>query len=313
MRTLESLNLIVPKLGIDSTKRITGGRDWNGYLQPSICYGDNNNNSGPSWDSWYNDYLYDHADPDYGANSGVGGAPDYNGSGSSDSDYDYDDDLSNITFGDNIDDSVKEQIQKFIQSLPEELQNQEIKIVIDPDLLKECSGSDDKDFSGVDDALFLYKSHALNPYDTDVIILRDQNQIPDLFEELLHVWQYNNCMGDESKMSKADRSAMEFQAAIVEYINLLRDNPDYAGSNGFDLGDITTLIWNSYSTDNSNFDINHFLELVEESGGWQQYYDYWSDNNLLGDVSNDYNWMWESILNIIAPTSDTGGSCHIIY
>lgn len=306
MRTLESLNLIVPKLGIDSTKRITGGRDWNGYLQPSICYGDNNNNSGPSWDSWYNDYLYDHADPDYGANSGVGGAPDYNGSGSSDSDYDYDDDLSNITFGDNIDDSVKEQIQKFIQSLPEELQNQEIKIVIDPDLLKECSGSDDKDFSGVDDALFLYKSHALNPYDTDVIILRDQNQIPDLFEELLHVWQYNNCMGDESKMSKADRSAMEFQAAIVQTIDMLYNNPDNMDPVTIGLDEIIGKILNGFTDfDNSSFDINKFLSSISETE-WETYYDEWSNNSGYGDINENYDWNWKEILEMIAGNNTSG-------
>lgn len=308
MRTLESLNLIVPKLGIDSTKRITGGRDWNGYLQPSICYGDNNNNSGPSWDSWYNDYLYDHADPDYGANSGVGGAPDYNGSGSSDSDYD--DDLSNITFGDNIDDSVKEQILKFIQSLPEELQNQEIKIVIDPELLKECSGSDDKDFSGVDDALFLYKSHNLNTHDTDVIILRDQNQIPDLFEELLHVWQYHNCLDGESKMSSADRSAMELQAAIVQTIDMLYNNPDNMDPVTIGLDEIIGKILNGFTDfDNSSFDINKFLSSISETE-WETYYDEWSNNSGYGDINENYDWNWKEILEMIAGnnTSDVNHS-----
>lgn len=238
MRTLESLNLIVPKLGIDSTKRITGGRDWNGYLQPSICYGDNNNNSGPSWDSWYNDYLYDHADPDYGANSGVGGAPDYNGSGSSGSDYD--DDLSNITFEDNIDDSVKEQIQKFIQSLP---------------------------------------------------------------EELLHVWQYNNCLDGESKMSNADRSAMEFQAAIVEYIYNVYFSTEISATTTLGISMITDEISRLYS--DGIQDIKDFFNDIT-SMQWEMYYTEWEEEMLIGGINKDtYDWNWDLLINMFLSYNDS--------
>lgn len=307
MKTLDSLNLIVPKLGIGDTRKIMGGQDyWGGYLQPSICNGDDYN-SGSSWDSWYNDYQYDHADPDYGANSGAGGSPSYGG-GSYGGDYDDVDSSTRITFGDNIDDSVKEQIKQFIQSLPEELQNQEIKIVIDPDLLKECSGSDD--FSGVDDAVFLYASHSLNSYSTDVIILRDQSQIPDLFEEFLHVWQYNNCLDGESKMSNADRSAMEFQAAIIQSIDMLYNNPDNMGPLTAGLDEIIAKILNGFTDyDNSSFDINKFLSSISDTE-WESYYDEWAKNSGYGDVNENYDWNWKEALEMIAGnnTSDTNYS-----
>ena len=301
MKTLESLDLIVPKLGINSTKKITGGRDWSGYIQPSICYG-YEDNSDPYWDSWYYDYLYNHADPDYGGGGGGGGVPSYDTSG----DDDGHDDLSNITFGDNIDDSVKEQIKKFIQSLPEELQNQEVKIVIDPDLLKECSGSDG--FSGIDDALFLYASHSLNSYGTDIIILRDVNQVSDLFEELLHVWQYNNCLDGESKLSNADRNAMEFQAAIIQSIDTLYNNPNNMDPLAAGLEGIIEKILNGFTDyDNSSFDINKFLSSISDTE-WESYYDEWAKNSGYGDINENYDWNWKEILEMITGNNDVNHS-----
>lgn len=290
MKTLDSLNLIVPKLGRDAARKITGGTD-GGYIQPSYCYG---GSGSLSWDSWYYDYLFNHYDPDYGENYGGGGGADFEGSYN---DYDDSDDLSNITFGDDIDESIKGQIKEFIQRLPEELQNQEIKILIDSDLLKECSKSDN--YSGIDNAAFLYASHHLNSYGTDIIILRDENQIPALFEELLHLWQYNNSLDGESPILTADKSAMEFQVAIIESIIELYDNPDYKGPQPTGLGEILGNIYNGFTDyDNSSFDINKFLSSISDEE-WKSYYEEWGKNGGYGILNENYDWNWNEVLEMI--------------
>lgn len=290
MKTLDSLNLIVPKLGRDAARKITGGMD-GGYIQPSYCYG---GSGSLSWDSWYYDYLFNHYDPDYGENHDGGGGADYEGSYN---DYDDSDDLSNITFGDNIDESIKEQIKNLIQNLPEELQNQEIKILIDSDLLKECSKSDN--YSGIDNAAFLYASHHLNSYGTDIIILRDEDHIPALFEELLHSWQYNNSLDGESKIANADLSAMEFQAAIIEAIDVLYNNPYNSDTLPIGLGEIIGNIYNGFTDpENSSFDINLFLSSISDEE-WKSYYEEWGQNGGYGIVNENYDWKWNEILEIV--------------
>ena len=236
--------------------------------------------------------MYNHADPDYGGGGGGGGVPSYDTSG----DDDGHDDLSNITFGDNIDDSVKEQIKEFIQSLPEELQNQEVKIVIDYDLMKYLSKATEDSY--VNNAAFLYDGRIVNgvSIDGDTIILKDANNISDIFEELLHVWQYHNCWKNGAN-SDNTVNAMEFQAEFIEVIYDYINTPDgLQSSDSLFKYDIMMFYEDNLSSFNLDTFMNFLNSISQER--WEEYYKEWSDINKgkytktpdIDDTYYDWNW-----------------------
>lgn len=296
MKTLDSLNLIVPKLGRDVARKITGGMD-GGYIQPSYCYG---GSGSLSWDSWYYDYLFNHYDPDYGENYGGGGGSGYEGSYN---DYDDSDDTSNITFGEGVSVAVQEEILDYIETLPEEFQKLKIKIEINEELFQKL---EEEGKYGV--ALFLSAGRELNGtlYDEDTVILKSTEQIKDLFEELLHAWQYHNCWEDNANNNNTV-NAMEFQSDVIEVIMHYMTDPDgiYASPNG--VTDLSMKICELYDLDPSSFNADtliDFLNSISEEQ-WQEYYDSWTaankgNYNQSGVIDDSaYNWNWQKLLNAI--------------
>ena len=175
--------------------------------------------------------------------------------------------------------------------MPEELQNQKVKIIIDADLMKEISGVDS--VAEANFACYLHNDHAKNPYGEEVIILRDSEQIEHIKEELVHAWQYQNCV--VGKLTPEMVSSMEFQWSVIEMIDL-SINAEELFQSPVGIHSLASALYECINADNS-FDIDNFLEINQSD--WQKYYEEWSNNNNYGELNPNYNWNWEDILNLM--------------
>lgn len=234
MKSLSTLDLRVPSLGIRHTKNLFGGY-YGGYLNPSICYGDvsgHTNNSDYLWFVlWSQANYHQGGDDDYGGGSGGETGGIYNGQ--------YNQNHNGYSFDSSISAGDRAIITSAMESLPEVLQNQNVKIIIDSHVIEELNpykaGYANFDVEG-GNACFLYKGQVVKvdgkivTISEDTIYLRSADVAPQaLWEESLHQWQHYNCIqipflnSNNLYSSEFINKGMEIQAKVIKEMMDYRD------------------------------------------------------------------------------------------
>jgi len=249
MKTLQELDLHVPHLGVKQTCQTIGGypehdmkwgwgspypftyswdegsngdythneSDW-GDIAPAYCYPNHSSDwddcSGPSW-STPDSYERD----------------DFGGMGGGDSNYDDNSGENGYYMDPSMSAKDAKIISAAMEDLPESLQHQEVKIVVDPDLLAS--------FEPYSNACFLRKGATYTTLNgekititEDTILLRSAEVANKaLIEESVHQWATNNgCRLNGTNTGNIDY--MERQADIIEAIHYREkglDWPDIPG------------------------------------------------------------------------------------
>lgn len=221
MKSLSTLDLRVPSLGIRHTKNLFGGY-YGGYLNPSICYGDvsgHTNNSDYLWFVlWSQANYHQGGDDDYGGGSGGETGGIYNGQ--------YNQNHNGYSFDSSISAGDRAIITSAMESLPEVLQNQNVKIIIDSHVIEELNpykaGYANFDVEG-GNACFLYKGQVVKIDGENVTIAEDTIYLRSadvafkaLWEESLHQWQHYNCIQNSFQSPDLVNNGMEVQADIIK-------------------------------------------------------------------------------------------------
>ena len=291
MKTLSSLDLRVPSLGIQSTKNLFGGY-YGGYINPSYCIGYTNDSDYFSFFLWLwsqAEYIQER-DDSAGGSGGVclGG----------DSYWDDNQDNHGYYFDPSMTSGDRAIITNAMEALPEELQNQNVKIVVDPDLialLDEANGCflHEGFKKSLGDGTFL-------EINEDTIVLRSSANIDVLWEESLHQWQYNNCIHAplSLRISAEIQNAMEIQADIIEVLKTYaQDYKQY--------GDITV--------------ISHFSQIAQDievqnmiMDNYNAQYGNYNIQNLVSffdsyiSSPDGYEFEWEYVLSMFFGQTQTG-------
>lgn len=280
MKTLDQLDLHVPSLGVKSARKLFGGNYDGGYLDPAICYG---SSSGMNW-GWSLDVLNSFWDSFlnsfYNNNDGSNGQ-------SGDSVpfqiqpfhlYHYDEVVS---------DAERAWIDNVLDTLPEELQAQNFKIVIAPEYLR----------SHLAEGMFLPKGSTITWSNGEMLTLTEdtiflstaQSADRALWEEALHMWQFYHNVNIPARLQLDPNmtSCMELQADVIEaLVSYAREysvygtlSPDIlpwqfmdtynSSTGGYDLTALSSLLSSYYSdTDGFSYNWHDVLEMFFGNQGF---------------------------------------------
>ena len=207
-----------------------------------------------------------------------------------------------VVVDDSVPKDIKDQIDSLLNSLPAAIANQDVKIISDPKLLDSISSEKGEKASGA----FLHEGYVLpdgTKLSQDTILLGNGADISTVQEELVHCWQMNNCF-EEGATTNNSMSAMEFQASVVEAINILES---YDGIIELPTGiseDFAAFYYLLTSTENNDIEGGDEESELDIEGKMNEFYSYWIEfyNNLSEDhpyaQGNDehYDWNWDDIL-----------------
>ena len=195
------------------------------------------------------------------------------------------------------DDSVPKEIQDLLDSLldrlPPDIANQNVRIISNQELLNSLTHSDGQEAKGA----FLPAGHVLpngNVLNEDTVVLGNGADMSTVQEELIHCWQVNNCIENGASIDDV-LSAMEFQASIIEAIDILENSDGIINLPYGIPGEFAEFYYSlpDFQNDNGEMELDYdaFIEKMD------QFYDYWLgyyDGESYGQGTDEnYNWNWD--------------------